>query len=257
MNNDNDFDFLRFVSPHIAEIPVWVQPYTVWPDGKAEPSFSNMTPWVEFGIQGSLRVDYTPAANYVGADVIVFTLRDRPTDGTTPLVASTAAFQFRFNLAPVNDAPVALDQVVTLNASMSRQGLPYMGRLRYYDAESPPNNLTVFLDQLTVPFNASTNVSYTINTASGRVTLLPSTLLIAADGSADALVFLYEPAGGTYAASDSFSFSVFDGQLRSTAGRVFIEDPFAATSGGLCMSHLCHALVCVSEALGVELSVAG
>lgn len=214
---NNLFDLVITTQPRTTTTPAWVLPYA--------PAFKNVTvtsttlalqPWANFGVVGTELVLYTPSENLYGADLVRFTFRDRPVDGTQPLLASNAPFEFRFNIAPVNDPPVALHQEYKIPAEQAQSGTPLLKALRYYDVETPHANLSVSLSPKLGYFDPLTNVTYQFFTGSGIVTLLNGSAINNTDGAPDALVFQYQPLG-TYATTDSFTFTVFDGNLSATA----------------------------------------
>lgn len=188
-----------------------------------------LRPWVEYGVESILRIDYTPAENLFGPDRIRFTYRDTPEAPLTPLLASTAPFEVRFNLIPVNDVPVAVSQTLFVDGETGRQGLPLRAALQYYDVETVQANLTVGFAGLSYFFNGTANETYSISTGSGRVTFfLPNS-----SDTASTMYFVYQPAGA-YQSSDTFRFVVSDGNDTSLQGAVTLVYAQAATGEKFC-----------------------
>ena len=139
-------------------------------------------------------VHYAPSQHTVGLDTVSFTYNAFFDGGTQPLSAASPPFVFRFNIIPVNHVPVILPQTVT------GTGAPQMlVRLQYYDVEQPHSTLLVTLDPLLGFFDPLSTLPHNVSTAGGVVTLLPASALNATDpGTREALVFRYEPNGGSY-----------------------------------------------------------
>lgn len=152
-----DFDFRLLITPKQTSTPAWVLPYA--------PPFRNATvttlqgdmqTWAEFGTAGQLRITYVPSQHLHGLDSLSFTVYDHAPDGSTALPASTAPFEFRFHIKPVNNPPVALGQSITLDGKTgSQKSGSYLGRLRYYDVESPHSNLSISLSSAMGYFNVT------------------------------------------------------------------------------------------------------
>jgi hypothetical protein len=161
-------------------------------------------------------VDYVPSRNLVTTDTVRFTYRDR---SSPPQYASTPALTFRFRLVAVDDSPVVLPLSILVNDTDAREGRSVVGRLRYYDVETPHSNLNVsmslalgFYDPL-LPRNA-TNASVFFTDA-GMVELLPASTRNETDGTGQAVMFRYTPNGKTYVPFDKFTFIVSDGHSMS------------------------------------------
>ena len=279
----NMFEFASLIEPQPVNTPEWVLPYAPpFKNGTITPQFSALQSWVEFGVTGQLYVSYVPSQYLHGLDSVSFTIYDHPTDGSPALPASTAPYEFRFHIKDINNPPFALDTVFKVDSITAQQGKAYLGRLRYYDVESPHTNLSIVLtgnvDFFNLSlylathsgsvFNATTNCSegdpvcaealvilekelsgklinpanasvsnssnstnstapipaysYRITTSHGTVTLLPPGTAPAHDASANAVMFLYQPNSGAYAAQDTFTFQVWDGTNMSSLAVVTI-----------------------------------
>jgi hypothetical protein len=222
-------------SPKPIVTPAWVAPYiSPLSNATITSRFADIRPWSLFGIEGKLYVGYTPAEHFAGSSTIRFTFRDR---GTPPFYATTPAYEYRFDLEPVNDAPVALSTTFIADGASAAQGTPFIGRLRYYDIELSQKYLNVSLSPELGYYDPTvvnaTNASY-IKTSNGLVELLPANTQNATlNGTEEAIMFRYTPSGA-YAPSDSFTFFVYDGSSTSQLAVVQIVDPKATTSATAC-----------------------
>ena len=136
--------------------PDWVLPYAPpFKNGSVSANISGIQSWVEFGVTGQLMVYYMPSQYLYGMDTISLTIYDHPSDGLTPFPASTSPFEFRFHIDEVNNPPFALNSTFVIDNITLQNGQPYLGRLRYYDVESPHSNLSVTLSPSLGFFNLS------------------------------------------------------------------------------------------------------
>ena len=124
---------------------------------------------------------YTPTADFNGTDHFTY----RANDGYTNSGVATVTITVR----PVNDAPVAVNDAVSVDA-----GLPAMGNVLSNDSDVDSSSLTASL--VTAPAHG--------------------TLTLSANGA-----FTYRPAAG-FAGTDAFTYRVSDGQALSNVATVTI-----------------------------------
>src|SRR5205814_101681 len=131
----------------------------------------------------NLTVSYTPAANYFGSDSFTYTI----TDGT---LTSTATVNV--TVTGANDAPLAVNDTATVDEDSGANTIDVRAN------DTDPDNLAA-------PFNAGLTVSAVTQGPYAYTTLFRSNLTVS-----------YTPAAN-YFGSDSFTYTITDGTLTSTA----------------------------------------
>ena len=151
-------------------------------DPDSDPLTFNVVTGPAHGTLGTLdpvthKISFTPSANYNGADSFVFSVTD--TQG------ASASTTLGLTVTPVNDAPVAQAQTVSVKG-----GTTLHGQVTGADLETPANALT-----------------FQLGTTSQH-----GNIVLAADGG-----FTYTPTAG-YVGTDSFSFTTRDAGDPSGSG---------------------------------------
>jgi PKD repeat protein len=135
-------------------------------------------------------VRYTPAADFFGTDTFTY----RASDGTRSSTPATVTI----NVANVNDAPIAIDDIAVL-------------------APSGPTTILPLANDIDVDGDTLTIASFTQPTKGGSVTR---------DGN----TFYYTPPAGGFTGADGFTYTLSDGTT-SVAGKAYVSHGAAVLSG--------------------------